>query len=161
MPGSSFPVEGGCTCGAVRYRMEAAPIIVHACHCGWCQRETGSAFAHNAMVERSRLTLLQGEVETVPVPSESGRGQKIVRCAHCHVALWSHYPGGGDEIAFVRVGTFDEPALAPPDIHIYVASKQPWLALPPGARAFDAFYDPRVEWPVESLQRYRAAKQPG
>jgi hypothetical protein len=91
---AGFPMEGGCTCGAVRYRMEARPIILHACHCRWCQRETGSAFAHNAMVERSRVTLLQGEVETVAVPSESGRGQKIVRCVHCRVALWSHYPGG-------------------------------------------------------------------
>ena len=158
--GSSFPIEGGCTCRAVRYRLEAAPIIVHACHCRWCQRESGSAFAHNAMVERARVTLLRGgEVETVPVPSESGRGQKIVRCAQCRVAVWSHYPGGGDEIAFVRVGTLDDPDVAPPDIHIYVASKQPWLPLPQDARAFDAFYDPRVEWPAESLQRYRAAKQ--
>jgi hypothetical protein len=120
--GSSFPVEGGCTCRAVRYRMEAAPIIVHACHCRWCQRESGSAFAHNAMVERVRVPLLLGEAETVPVPSESGRRQKIVRCTQCRVALWSHYPGGGDEIAFVRMGTLDEPDVAPSDIHIHVAS---------------------------------------
>ena len=155
---ATFPCEGGCACRAVRYRMEVAPMVVHACHCRWCQRESGTAFALNAVVERSRITLLQGEVDVVPVPSESGKGQRIVRCPHCRVALWSHYPGGGEAIAFVRVGTLDAPDLAPPDLHIYTASKQPWLALPANARAFAEFYDPKTEWSAESLQRFRAAK---
>jgi len=159
MNASAFPLEGGCTCRAVRYRMEAAPLIVHACHCRWCQRETGSAFVLNAVVERSRVTLLQGDVDVVPVPSESGRGQRIVRCPQCRIALWGHYPGGGDEIAFVRVGTFDTPDAVPPHLHIYTESKQPWLVLPEGARVFAQFYDPKVEWPAESLARWRAAKQ--
>jgi hypothetical protein len=161
MNASVFPIDGGCTCRAVRYRMEAPPIIVHACHCRWCQRETGSAFVLNAVVERSRVSLLQGELEVVPVPSESGRGQKIVRCPQCRIALWSHYPGGGEEIAFVRVGTLDNPDAVPPDVHIYTESKQPWLVLPEGARVFAQFYDAKVEWPAESLQRWRTAKQPG
>ncbi|GAB3387443.1 GFA family protein [Lysobacter fragariae] len=144
----------------MRYRVAAAPIFVHCCHCRWCQRETGTAFALNAMVETSQVTLLQGEVETVHTPSESGKGQQIVRCAQCHVAVWSHYPGGGPEIAFVRVGTLDNPDVAPPDVHIYTASKQPWVVLPEGAAVFAEFYDPRAQWPAESMQRYRAAKQP-
>ncbi|MFC5578836.1 hypothetical protein ACFPOA_12540 [Lysobacter niabensis] len=106
------------------------------------------------------MPLVQGELETVPVPSESGRGQKIVRCARCHVALRSRYPGGG-EIAFVRAGTLTSPSLAPPGLRIHGALKQPWLALPPDARAVDAFYDPRVEWPTEAPQRYRVAEQSG
>ncbi|GAB3345672.1 GFA family protein [Lysobacter tyrosinilyticus] len=158
MSSAGFPCEGGCTCRAVRYRMEVAPMVVHACHCRWCQRESGTAFALNAVVERAQVTLLLGEVEVVPVPSESGKGQRIVRCPQCRVALWSHYPGGGEEIAFVRVGTLDHPELAPPDVHIYTASKQSWLTLPAGARAFAEFYDPRVEWPAKSLQRWGAAK---
>lgn len=126
--------------------------------CRWCQREAGTAFALNAVVERAQVTVLQGEVEVVPVPSESGKGQRIVRCPQCRVALWSHYPGGGDEIAFVRVGTLDNPDLAPPDLHIYTASKQAWLTLPANARVFTEFYDPKVEWPADALQRFRAAK---
>lgn len=161
MNASAFPVEGGCTCRAVRYRMETAPIIVHACHCRWCQRETGSAFVLNAVIERSRVVLLQGDVEAVPVPSESGRGQTIVRCAQCRIALWSHYPGGGEEVAFVRVGTLDNPDAAPPDLQIYAESKQSWLVLPEGTRVFAQFYDAKVEWPPDSLLRWRAAKRPG
>lgn len=154
---ATFPREGGCTCGAVRYRMQRAPIIVHCCHCHWCQRETGSAFALNAMVESDCIELLQGETETTTVPSESGKGQQIVRCRQCRVALWSHYPGGGPGIAFVCVGTLDAGHGIRPDVHIYTASKQPWVVLD-DAPAFTGFYDPKVQWPDESLARYRAAK---
>lgn len=151
-------IEGGCTCGAVRYRLASAPIVVHCCHCRWCQRETGSAFVINAMIESDRVELLQGEPETVPVPSQSGKGQRIVRCPSCKVALWSHYPGGGDEIRFVRVGTLDDPDALPPEIHVYTDSKQRWMTLPEGARSFAEFYDPKQEWTTGSLQRYRDAK---
>ena len=152
-------LEGGCSCGHVRYRIEAPPIIVHCCHCSWCQRETGSAFVVNALVEADRVSLLQGEVALVHTPSASGRGQRIARCPHCHVALWSHYPGGGDAIRFIRAGTLDAPGSITPDLHIYTSTRLPWVRLPEGARAFAEFYDPREEWPAAAAVRYRAAKQ--
>src|SRR5262249_7683836 len=112
-------MEGGCTCGAVRYRLAAEPLFVHCCHCRWCQRETGAAFALNAMIEADRVVLLNGEIEIVPTPSKSGKGQKIARCPNCRVALWSNYAGAGDAVRFVRVGTLDDPDALPPDIHIF------------------------------------------
>ena len=150
--------DGRCTCGAVRYRMSGAPMIVHCCHCSWCQRETGSAFALNAMIEADRVALLQGEVETVATPSNSGKGQRIVRCPVCRVAVWSHYAGGGDAVRFVRVGTLDEPDRLPPDIHIFTASKQPWVILPPGAPAAAEYYEAEKYWPNESLERRAALR---
>lgn len=149
-------LEGGCTCGAVRYRMTSPPMIVHCCHCRWCQRETGSAFVLNAMIETDRVALLAGAPETVDTPSLSGRGQKIVRCPACRIALWSHYAGAGEAIAFVRVGTLDEPDRLPPDIHIYTASKQPWVVLPPGAPAVQEYYRRSEHWPAASLARRKA-----
>jgi hypothetical protein len=149
-------LEGGCTCGAVRYRMTGRPIFVHCCHCRWCQRETGASFALNAMIETDRVTLVQGAPETVDTPSNSGKGQKIVRCPGCRVALWSHYGGAGDAIAFIRVGTLDEPDRVAPDIHIYTSSKQPWVVLPPGTPAVEEYYDRKKYWPEESLARRRA-----
>lgn len=148
--------EGACTCGAISYRMNSAPLIVHCCHCRWCQRETGASFALNAMIESDRLQLMQGEPVMVDTPSESGKGQQIARCAHCHVALWSHYPGGGKAVAFVRVGTLKQPDRLPPDVHIFTASKQPWVVLPAGARAVEEFYDIDEVWSPASLER-RAA----
>ena len=118
-------VDGGCTCRAVRYRMHGPPLIVHCCHCRWCQRETGASFALNALIEADRVELLGGAPEVVVTPSESGVGQRISRCPQCRIAVWSNYGGSGDKIRFVRVGTLDEPDRLPPDIHIYTASKQP------------------------------------
>lgn len=153
-------VEGGCTCRALRYRMHGAPMIVHACHCTWCQRETGTVFALNAVIEADRIELLEGEVEVVDTPSESGRGQKIARCPRCRVALWSNYPTGGPGIRFVRIGTLDQPARFPPDAHIYAASKQPWLVLPAdGAPVFGAFYDPKAVWSAACRERFVAAQK--
>jgi hypothetical protein len=145
--------EGGCDCRALRYRMTSRPLFVHCCHCRWCQRESGSAFALNAMIETSRLEVLAGEAEMVDTPSNSGKGQKIARCPKCRIALWSHYAGAGELVAFVRVGTLDNPDALPPDIHIFTSTKQPWVVLPPGARAVQEYYDRRKEWPAESLAR--------
>jgi hypothetical protein len=151
-------MEGGCTCRDVRYRMTAAPMIVHCCHCRWCQRETGSAFVINAIVETSALDVT-GETEMVDTPSQSGNGQKIVRCPQCRVALWSHYMQAGLKLAFVRVGTLDDPDAVPPDVHIYISSKQPWVRLPEGARVFAQFYNVRDVWPPEALARAKAARE--
>jgi len=149
-------MEGGCTCRAVRYRMTTRPLFVHCCHCRWCQRETGASFALNAMIEADRVTLLQGELEVVNTPSNSGKGQKISRCAKCRIAVWSNYAGAGDAVHFVRVGTLDEPDRLPPDIHIFTSSKQPWVKIPAGTPAVAEYYDRKDHWPRESLER-RAA----
>ncbi|MBV8210810.1 MAG: GFA family protein [Burkholderiaceae bacterium] len=154
--GDRSPLEGGCTCRAVRYRLLSGPIFVHCCHCRWCQRETGASFALNAMIESDRVLLLQGQPEIVHTPSLSGVGQKIARCPVCRIALWSNYGGGGDLVRFVRVGTLDQPDRLPPDIHIFTSSKQPWLVLPPGTPAVLEYYDRNVYWPKASLARREA-----
>ena len=150
-------LDGGCTCRAVRYRMTSAPIIVHCCHCRWCQRETGASFALNAVIEADRVLLTSGEPELVLTPSHSGKGQKIRRCPQCKVAVWSHYACAGEKFDFIRVGTLDEPDRLPPDVHIFTSTKQPWVVLPDGARAFDEFYDPKEVWSDEMRARWAAA----
>ena len=150
--------EGGCTCRRVRYRMTSRPMFVHCCHCRWCQRETGTAFALNAMIEADRVELLSGEVELVDTPSASGKGQKIWRCPTCHIAIWSNYAGAGDGIRFMRVGTLDEPDRLPPDIHIFTMSKQPWVILPEGVPAVREYYKPKEMWPKASQDRFAAVK---
>jgi hypothetical protein len=145
-------MQGGCTCGEVRYVMTERPLFTHACHCSWCQRETGSAFALNAMIETACLTVA-GLVDLMMTPSKSGKGQEIARCPSCRVAVFSHYAGAGRKIAFVRVGTLDRPADCPPDIHIFTTTKLPWVVLDPSIPAAEAFYDRKVYWPQASLDR--------
>lgn len=150
-----FPLDGGCTCRTVRYRMLTKPLFVHCCHCSWCQRETGASFALNAMIEADRVILLQGEPQIVDTPSNSGKGQKIIRCPKCHIALWSNYAGAGDAVRFVRVGTLDRPDCLPPDIHIFTSSKQAWVVIPSHIPAVAEYYDREKYWPRESLERRR------
>jgi len=149
--------DGGCACGHVRYRMKSQPLIVHCCHCSWCQRQNGSALAVNALIETDRVELLQGDVAEVTVPSRSGKGQRIARCPNCQVAVWSHYlilSGGiGDAFRFIRVGTLDDPGSMPPDVHIYTSSKQPWVTLSPDDLVVDEYYVTDEVWPRESLER--------
>ncbi len=148
-------LEGGCACGSVRYRLESAPMFVHCCHCRHCQRQTGSAFVLNALIETDRVTLLAGDPEPVPVPTDSGRPHDIWRCPVCRTAVWSNY-GGRAALRFVRVGTLDDPVALAPDVHIYTRSKLPWIELPEGVPAFEAYYDSQSLWPAASLERRRA-----
>lgn len=159
----TFTAEGRCACGTLRYRLLSRPLFVNCCHCRWCQRESGSAFALNAMIELDRVELLAGAPEQVDTPSASGAGQRIARCPSCRVAVWSHYAGAGPLVAFVRVGTLDEPDRLPPQVHIFTTTKQPWVILPEGVPAMPEFYDIQALWPPESLARRRAlvARQKG
>jgi hypothetical protein len=149
------PAEGGCSCGAVRYRLTSDPLFTHCCHCLNCQRQTGSAFVINLLIEADRVELLAGDPQPVDVPRDDGNTQRIYRCADCQVAVFSEY--GRPEIKFVRAGTLDEPSRVTPDVHIYTRSKVPWLTLPESAPAFDVYYDTKALWPAASLERLRAA----
>ncbi len=149
----SYQFEGECTCRSIRFRLTSKPLFVHCCHCRWCQREAGSAFVINALIEADRVELLAGSPEAMMTPSESGQGQQISRCPTCRVALWSNYSGAGDLVRFVRVGTLLDSDSLPPDIHIFTSSKQPWVVLPPDAPAVPEYYDLFDHWPEESLQR--------
>ena len=151
-------MEGGCTCGAVRYRMKTKPMIVHCCHCSWCQRETGSAFAVNAFIEASEVELLKDAPVQTTLPSLSGKGQVFWRCPDCGVTVWSNYADAGPKFNFVRVGTLDDPSRVPPDIHIYTSTKQPWVVLPEGIPAVPEFYNPADVWSAEGLARAKAAR---
>ena len=155
----STELEGGCDCGAVRYRLMSAPMFVHCCHCRDCQRQTGSAFAINALIETARASVLSGETEASAMGTDSGKPHHIHRCAKCGTALWSVY-GGAEQLRFMRVGTLDNAAALEPDVHIYVRSKLPWVRLPEGKPAFEAYYQASKVWPAESLARRSALFPP-
>jgi hypothetical protein len=149
-------LTGRCTCGQIQYRLLRDPLIVHCCHCTWCQRETGTAFVINVLIESAHVELTQGEPDKILTPSESGRGQQVWRCPNCKVAVWSNYGGAKDFVRFVRAGTLDQARTITPDVHIFTRSKVPWLTLPAGARVVEEYYDVPSMWPAESLERRKA-----
>ncbi|HEY7259821.1 MAG TPA: GFA family protein [Gaiellales bacterium] len=148
-------LEGGCSCGAVRYRLRSEPMFVHCCHCLNCQRQTGSAFVINLLIEADRVEVVAGDPRAVDVPRDDGSTQRIHRCADCQVAVFSEYTR--PQVWFVRAGTLDDPAHVSPDVHIYTRSKLGWVALPDGVPAFDVYYDTKALWPPERYERLRAA----
>ena len=145
---------GGCSCGEVRYRLESEPLFTHCCHCLNCQRQTGSAFVINLLVESERLVVTAGKPMPVDAPRDDGSVQRIHRCPTCQVAVFSEY--GRPEVKFVRAGTLDDPSQARPDVHIFTRSKLPWVELPASVPAFDVYYDRHELWPAESLARLDA-----
>jgi hypothetical protein len=150
----SDPREGGCACGAVRYRLTSEPLFTHCCHCLNCQRQTGSAFVINLLIEADRVELLAGDPQPVDVPRDDGSTQRIFRCQTCHVAVFSQY--SRPEVRFVRGGTLDRPSSIEPDVHIFTRSKLPWITLPESVPAFEVYYDTRALWPAASLERLDA-----
>jgi hypothetical protein len=146
--------EGGCACGAVRYRLTGPPMFVHCCHCRDCQRQTGGAFAINALIETDRIEILSGELTAYAMPTDSGRPHDVHRCAACGVTLWSDY-GRRRVMSFVRVATLDDPTALQPDVHIFTRTRLPWVEVT-GAPQFEVYYDMQALWPAESLARRRA-----
>jgi hypothetical protein len=149
--------QGGCACGAVRYELASDPLFVHCCHCLNCQRQTGSAFVINLLIEADRVEVLAGEPQPVDVPRDDGTAQRVFRCPTCRVAVYSEY--GRADILFVRAGTLDDPSTVEPDVHIFTRSKLPWVALPESAPAFEVYYDTKALWPAASLERLQALKR--
>ena len=150
----SVPLEGGCACGAVRYRLTSDPLFIHCCHCLNCQRQTGSVFVINLLIETDRVELLAGVPQAVEVPRDDGSTQRIFRCPTCQVAVFSQY--GRGEVRFVRGGTLDQPSGVTPDVHIYTRSKLPWITLPESVPTFEVYYDMKALWPASSLERLEA-----
>ncbi|MBV9992340.1 MAG: GFA family protein [Alphaproteobacteria bacterium] len=148
-------MEGGCSCGAVRYRLTAKPMFTHCCHCMDCQKQTGGAFAINALIETDRIEMLKGAPVATSMPTESGRAHDVYRCAQCQVAVWSDY-GRRPALRFVRVATLDDPKAIAPDVHIFTRSKQPWVGLPADVPTVEIYYDMQALWPKESLERRKA-----
>jgi hypothetical protein len=151
----SSSLEGGCSCGEVRYGLSSEPLFVHCCHCLNCQRQTGSAFVINVLIEADRVELLAGDPRPVEVPRDDGSAQRIFRCPTCQVAVFSEY--GRPEVRFVRAGTLDRPSDVAPDVHIFTRSKLSWVTLPESVPAFEVYYDSKALWPAASLRRLEAA----
>jgi hypothetical protein len=150
--------EGGCSCGAVRYRLRSDPLFTHCCHCLNCQRQTGSAFVINLLIEADRVELLADAPQPVDVPRDDGSKQRIYRCPTCQVAVFSDY--GRPEVLFVRGGTLDRPSEVAPDVHIFTRSKLSWITIPESVPAFEVYYDSKALWPAASLERLRGVLKP-
>lgn len=120
--------EGGCSCRKLRFRITADPLIVHARHCRQGQRVTGSAFVKNALIEKEKVEFLSGEIARFHFPDTY---HTAYFCRKCATFAWSECKSSRfEDCWFMRVGALDEPDHAPPNVHIFIESRQPWVVIP-------------------------------
>ena len=130
IPLPDFPVWGGCKCGALRYRLEAEPRSVYACHCKDCQRETGGPYSVGILAWRKDFVQVvgAGNVVTLHKVAESGRAVAQHLCATCFTRVW-HDPAGDQSIIVIRAMTLDDPSWIEPVVQIWTSSRLPFVKL--------------------------------
>ena len=114
---------GSCLCGAVRYRLSAAPLGINLCHCRQCRKASGTAFASNAAIPRDAFHIDAGADSIAQYASSEGKRRHF--CGRCGSPLFSSYDADSS-VVYVRIGTLDDDDSLTPDVHIHVASKAPW-----------------------------------
>lgn len=122
-----FPIEGGCQCGKLRYRLNAAPVMFYLCHCSECQRHTSSAFGESMRVLAADLEVT-GKYATTGRLSDSGKWRQGHFCPSCGVRI-VHGDLKTDELLNVKAGTLDDPTWLAPAGHIWTLSKQSFIAI--------------------------------
>ena len=145
--------KGQCDCGAVKYAMSTDPMFVHCCCCAQCQRQTGSAFVVNAIIEADRVSV-EGPVREIELSTPSGKGQIITRCTECGVAVFSNYLVREGKLRYIRVGTLDDPARCPPDVQIFTSDLPSWVRLNPEIPSFEKMYVFKDVWPADAFARW-------
>jgi hypothetical protein len=129
------PYEGGCLCGAVRYRLNHRPQTMTACHCDACKKMSGGTNLLVITAPREAFEHLSGEVQRYRRTAESGRQSDVVRCATCGTRLW-HEPQAFP-IVTLAAGTLDDPSWVMPATHIWVEKSMRAAIMQQDAIKFD------------------------
>ena len=129
--------EGGCSCGAVRYRVASTPMRTSVCHCRFCQRRTGSAFGIGIFFRDEDVEFLRGELKTYEHRSdETHRWLRMQFCAICgNTISWTveALPG----VRAIAGGSLDDPDWLELNRHVWLRSAQRWVPVPQGVERFD------------------------
>jgi hypothetical protein len=126
-----FPVEGGCVCGALSYRLIAGPLYVIACHCLPCQCLSGSDYSLSMFVRREDFQLVTGSAKRCARSADSGRMVEGHFCGECGVRVW-HEQSHSPQLLNVKAGTLDDPSWAVPVGHIWTMRKKRHVVLEEG-----------------------------
>ncbi|MBQ0756742.1 MAG: GFA family protein [Amphritea sp.] len=131
----SYPIEGSCQCGGVKYRLLEAPVMVMACHCKECQKLSTSAFSITAMVKASSLEF-EGEMSEWSRPADSGNVSGAKFCPTCGNRIYHFNPDEPDMIK-LKPSTLSDTSIIRPTAHVWVSEKQDWYDIPEGVKVFE------------------------
>jgi len=125
-PKTSFPQDGGCACGAVRYSLNAPPLMIYNCHCANCQKITGSAFTVSATIFEAALAFTAGAPKKTLWRADSGNERYGLFCGECGSRIANgQAPTNG--FLSLRAGTLDDTSWVEPVGDIWTRSAQPWV----------------------------------
>ncbi len=129
-------IEGGCNCGAVRYRAEGDPIVVAQCHCANCRRQSGSAFSVNLLFKAAAVSH-EGDL-SIYEDRDTFSGNPVLRkfCGRCGSPIFSEMTDG-KEMIVVKAGTLDDPGSFVPTVSVWTSTALPWVTLPEGQYGFE------------------------
>ena len=145
-------LTGRCICGQVKYKITEKPLFTQACHCTDCKIITGSSYVINTSVLDNTL-IIEGEVASTELKAGSGATSKAYFCTKCGTYIYTDYASAVGRLT-VRTKTLNNSENFPPQVHIFIKDKDPWLKLTEDAICFEKMYDPKKTWPEESLKRY-------
>ena len=129
-------IEGGCACGAVRFRITGDLIGSGACHCRACQYAAGGAPTYVVLAPLDGFKITKGTPKVHVSKGDSGGDVGRAFCAECGTPIYSSLPGGNPDFVPVKVGALDDPSGHGPQIHLYVEAAQPWHQMHPGLPQF-------------------------
>lgn len=139
------PFQGGCQCGALRYRCQAPPFVAYTCHCLACQHVTASAFATCIQVPAEALVVTEGTPTLGERQADSGNHVTTSFCGRCGSAIFVGN-AARPRLRTIYVGTLDDAASVPVDAHIWTSRRLPWVVLPEGHRIFPEAGDWRPDY---------------
>src|SRR5271169_681426 len=132
----ALPLMGGCPCEAVRFAVDAMPLLVYACHCTECQRWSGSAFSLSMPVAADSFALTCGRPKPWRRMSTSGVESTSSFCGDCGGRICGQRDSRRD-IVTIRAGTLDDTSWLRPSAHVYLRSAQAWERIPNKAECFE------------------------
>ena len=149
------PFEGGCQCGAVRYRINGAPLTLYTCHCTDCQKQSASAFGMSLQINLDDFEVTQGEPKVFVAIGESGGEKHCHFCSKCGTRLLHAFPDEG--AGSVKAGTLDDARGLRPVGHIWTRSAQAWQDF----SAYDLVYEKEPVDGFAALRERWAAQNGG
>lgn len=128
-------VSGGCLCGAVRYRITAAPIIARTCWCRLCQKIGAGSATVNVGFPSDAVTI-EGELTDYVSTADSGNIMHRRFCPHCGTHMFSEAEVR-PHLILVRAGTLETPEIAKPAMTIWTSQAPSWAVIDPTIQRFE------------------------
>ena len=149
----NYELKGNCACSEVKYKITEKPLFTQACHCNDCKVLTGSSYVVNTSILENSF-FIEGKLSSTKLIAGSGKPCRVFFCNKCGVFVYADYDSAKGRLT-IRTKTLEDAKKFPPQAHIFIKDKDPWLNLSENQNCYETMYNPDKTWPEESLKRYK------